>query len=113
LNFRIFLRNEKFCHSKKKNSIFFFESGEIVKRVTDLKVVSKVTDISTLNEVTSFVVICDANLSKARVQQISQETGIEPVKTNWILDSISCFEILPLQNYRFCLSNQDNNSLIP
>jgi len=81
--------------------LIVYGGGEVLKGTADLKTASKETELSMLGENTQFVVICDAQLPTERVRKVAEMFGIEPVKTSWILDSISCFEILPLQNYQF------------
>lgn len=67
------------------------------------EVVNRITKNDTDREGFITVAILDAQLSSDKADKLTKTLGedVEVIKSSWVLDSISCYEILPFANYRF------------
>lgn len=67
------------------------------------EIVSRITKNDADREGFITLAILDAQLSSEKVEKLTKSLGedAEVIKSSWVLDSISCYEILPFANYRF------------
>jgi hypothetical protein len=67
------------------------------------EVLTRITKNDTDREGFITLAICDYALSEDKVTKLTKSLGedVEVIKSSWVLDCISCYEILPFANYRF------------
>jgi hypothetical protein len=67
------------------------------------EILNRLTKNDTDREGFITLAILDAQLTKDKVEKVTKsiDEDVEVIKSSWVLDCVSCYEILPFANYRF------------